>query len=382
MNNRGVPLSAIDLIKNTLMSKCKTKEETVTVYEKWLSILGFLTDSHTIQERFFRQYYNAFVSELYNPKKGITATKAQRGNLIAIYESLINYDYKWLLNDLCEKAEIYSILIGNSENVSKELSLALRDLERIEGTSSYILLLNVLANQKKYKLLDEDIVNLVQFLTKFFVHRNFTNIPATMESIIIFMAVVDEIKNKTGKDVYNAIIHKLTSKLAPNSVFEECIKTDIYANNKDSTRFILCYYEEKFKTKESPSAARNLWERDEKGKYIWTIEHIFPEGKNIPQCWIDMIADGDKDKAQDYYDRYVHTLGNLTVTGYNSTLGNESFEKKRDHQKDGNAVGYKNGLKLNEDLKDESSWTVDKIQTRTNKLAQEIISEFKIEGLN
>jgi hypothetical protein len=36
---------------------------------------------------------------------------------------------------------------------------------------------------------------------------------------------------------------------------------------------------------------KDFWENDGKKKLIWTIEHIFPEGKNIPQSWIDMIAD-------------------------------------------------------------------------------------------
>ena len=66
----------------------------------------------------------------------------------------------------------------------------------------------------------------------------------------------------------------------------------------------------------------NLWSRDKSNKYIWTIEHIFPEGDNIPQDWINMIANGDKALAYDYLDRFVHTFGNLTITGYNQNLSN------------------------------------------------------------
>ena len=61
-----------------------------------------------------------------------------------------------------------------------------------------------------------------------------------------------------------------------------------------------------------------------------------------------MIADGNEEKAEEIQGKYVHTLGNLTLTGYNSTLGNLSFkEKKNRKDKSGNEVGYLNGLNIN-----------------------------------
>ena len=42
-----------------------------------------------------------------------------------------------------------------------------------------------------------------------------------------------------------------------------------------------------------------------------------------------MIADGNEELAYEYLNKYVHTLGNLTITGYNSNLSNYDFEKKK-----------------------------------------------------
>ena len=87
----------------------------------------------------------------------------------------------------------------------------------------------------------------------------------------------------------------------------------------------------------------DLWKRDAKNKFIWTVEHIFPQGENIPAPWVTMIADGDSNLAKQHRDDYVHNLGNLTLTGHNSKLSNMSFDKKRDRtDKQDNAVGYKN----------------------------------------
>ena len=114
---------------------------------------------------------------------------------------------------------------------------------------------------------------------------------------------------------------------------------------------------------------RGLWDRNDSGSYVWTIEHVFPQGKNIPVAWVEMIAGGDVVKAKQIQMECVHTLGNLTITGYNSNLGNMPFIDKRDRKAPhGARVGYRNGLNLNEDLVNVDSWTEEQIKNRTKKL--------------
>ena len=90
-----------------------------------------------------------------------------------------------------------------------------------------------------------------------------------------------------------------------------------------------------------------------------------------------MIADGDTNKANEYRDLYVHTIGNLTVSGYNSSLSNKSFDDKKNRQKDGKYVGYRNGLYLNEDVVKQDKWTIALIKQRTEKLSNEALELFK-----
>ena len=127
-------------------------------------------------------------------------------------------------------------------------------------------------------------------------------------------------------------------------------------------------------------AYTDLWARDSsQNKYIWTIEHIFPEGENIPEAWVKMIANGDASLAKNIQLECVHTLGNLTITGYNSSLSNFDFEKKKNRQnKEKHEIGYLNGLFLNNSLKDEISWTKEKIQNRTNTLVDIAIKLFSL----
>lgn len=132
----------------------------------------------------------------------------------------------------------------------------------------------------------------------------------------------------------------------------------------------------------TPENWTDLWEQNivsNKKIYVWTIEHIFPEGVNIPDKWVEMIANGDKELAQTYREEYVHKIGNLTISGFNSTLSNKSFVDKRDiTNKKGNYIGYKNGLEINKPLADKDNWTVEDIKSRTTTLVTELIEMFKL----
>jgi hypothetical protein len=134
-----------------------------------------------------------------------------------------------------------------------------------------------------------------------------------------------------------------------------------------------------------------LFDRDRGNKLIWTIEHIFPEGERIPKAWVDVIANGDEKKAKELQREYVHKLGNLTITGYNSNLSNKPFIEKRDRTKINESnkeinIGYNNGLHLNEYIyycdklanKLRDIWQVEDIQNRTKLIVDEAIKLYSI----
>ena len=94
-----------------------------------------------------------------------------------------------------------------------------------------------------------------------------------------------------GEEVCTYIKNNLRGVSASDELFEQKLRGNLYDENPEATRFILCSIEALHQTKEIYT---DLWSRDNSNKYIWTIEHIFPEGQNIPQSWVDMIANGDK----------------------------------------------------------------------------------------
>lgn len=192
------------------------------------------------------------------------------------------------------------------------------------------------------------------------------------------MTLVEEIENSghKGDAIYTLLRKSLVDCSAQDELFEERLRGPVYDDNVGATRFILIMMAKQGMTFENQI---DLWKYNNAKQFVWTIEHIFPQGEKIPETWVKMIADGDEVKAKEYQELYVHTFGNLTISGYNSALSNKSFDEKKERKDtNGNYVGYLNGLNLNTDVVCEDKWTVDIIKKRTNRMVSDIIRLFKL----
>ena len=378
LNNRGVPLSAVDLIKNMLLGKVAgvDDEQLDYYFERWQEVLHNLGDDYKTQERFFRQNYDAFRREVNKPFIGESGSQlplgsvATRSNLLKIYEKRMESDDGALkvLDELTENSALYSKIIGlDQESLDFELSHQLLELSRAQGVASYLMLLFLFKKQDQLELKDETLALLVKLLVCFFVRRNLTDTPPTRDLERLFISICESLESEELKGVAAAeyIKKRLVDVSASNASFKERLEGPIYDVNPDMTRYILTVIASPSVTKEM----KPLWERYASGNYVWTIEHIFPQGKNIPDEWVKMVADGDMSKAIEVQEKQVHTLGNLTITGYNSKLSNMPFVTKRDRKDvNGANVGYRNGLNLNDELVNTDTWTSEQIQERTDKL--------------
>lgn len=391
LNNRGVPLSAVDLIKNMLLGKVAGVDDGQLNYyfERWQEVLHNLGDDYKTQERFFRQNYDAFRREVNKPFIGESGSQlplgsvATRSNLLKIYEKRMESDDGALkvLDELTENSALYSRIIGlDQESPDSELSHQLLELSRAQGVASYLMLLFLFKKQNQLELKDETLALLVKLLVCFFVRRNLTDTPPTRDLERLFISICESLESEGLKGVAAAeyIKKRLVDVSASDASFKERLEGPIYDVNPDMTRYILTVIASPSVTKEM----KPLWERYASGNYVWTIEHIFPQGKNIPDEWVKMVADGDMSKAVEVQEKQVHTLGNLTITGYNSKLSNMPFVTKRD-RKDvyGANVGYRNGLNLNDELVNTDTWTGEQIQKRTDKLVGLTLKAFDFDEI-
>lgn len=385
LNNRGMPLTAIDLIKNKLLARLETTDSGKVdhYFDVWNKLLGYLGDDYSIQERFFRHYYNAFKDPLNEPfrtaedkKKDPLGPVATRSNLIQIYEKLINQDAKHHLQDIRAAGQLYALMLSrNTDEVWVTLDKPLKDLDRIQGAPSYLLMLYLLVRREALSINIDHLGEIARLLVCFFVRRNLTDTPPTRDLTRLFMDIIDKVASLSGESVVKSIREELLGVSATDEVFRNKLGGAIYEENAGVTRFVLCALAEQSMTKETWV---DLWKYEGK-LFVWTIEHIFPQGDNIPASWVTMIAGGDGKKAKSIQETHVHKLGNLTISGFNSALGNKSFKDKRDRKDaQGRSVGYKNGLKLNADLAEADSWSVEQIEARSDLLVGQVMSMFAL----
>lgn len=373
LNNRGMPLSPVDLIKNHLLAESEKKQimNVDQAFRHWNDMLTSLGDSYSTQERFLRHYYNAFKSELPDAPNASVATKT---NLIRIYEKVLEQDLKKVVDALVDASKVYGRINCVVElDHPTLLDRAFQRLMRAQGAPSYVLLLWLMTKQDELKLSDSHVEGVVDLLTSFFVRRNLTGYPPTYALAKLFMTTIGDASDARGDDVLEIVEERLSAVSASDDEFRERLLGRIYEENTDVARFALTTLAEDAMTKETRV---DLW-RQEKNRFVWTIEHILPQGENLPSAWKEML--GGEELAAQVQEEHKHRLGNLTITAYNSNLGNKSFVEKRDRQDSkGRHIGYRNGLALNADLVTRESWTGEDIERRTQELASRVLSRFPL----
>lgn len=403
LNNRGQPLSALDIIKNGLLAKIEQRKSGSIdeAFEQWKQMTERLTDDEAVQERYLRHFYHAFRHRKDVGIKGIP--RATRSTIIRIYEDLAKTDATGLLASLGDGAVYYQMLVDptNAKLPAKRRTIFV-ELDRIGAAPAYQGLLYFLSAEKQGHMASAHTVDeIAAFFARYFVRRNITDEPATNRIDAIFAGLIEacqsEInrKQKIGSNfVVNHLKNHKVDKPASDATFKASIQDNLWYYNEGMARYVLCSLDESFASREY---APNLWKRDDRSRYVWTIEHIFPQGENIRKEWIDMIAGGDKQAALEMREDWVHCLGNLTLSGYNSKLSDKPFSKKQESHEmtiadDILNIGYKNGLALNNlpfKVKDGTKeklltlattkvWTVAEIEARNEAISERLMKLFKL----
>jgi len=397
LNNRGVPLSPIDIIKNTMLAQMERQHGSNIdeSYEKWQRILRFIPESDD-QERFLRHFYNAFKVDPKIRVEGVT--RATRSKVINVFEELIKKrDAKEIFDKLNRASDIYGNLLYPGDEYCPEICSKLEDLDLIGAAPAYQVLLYLFSLDENCFEECDFLSKAIDLICKYYVRRNITDIPSTRHLDSAHIEVIEACDQKLRSDAkltYSFFQEKfLNGKGKPASLetFQNELTGSIYNSNSWMTRYLLVKLDASYHSREYKP---DFWGRDEKGRLVWTIEHVFPQGENIPEAWVKMIADGDRELANKSRESHVHRLGNLTLSGYNSNLSAASFDIKQKLHRDrtflGHTIniGYMNGLALNnlEFILDEEKkmslanapvWKLEMIESRTTIMSEKLVELFK-----
>lgn len=389
LNNRGVPLTITDLIKNRLFAALN-KDDNFKIYQQeWEELIWkkiFNPDGKEIsgkeQEKFFRDSYNAYRTSWNNTSSKDNDDKfpiGKHANLYKSYDEMITSKPLKVFTQIKKSAQFYTQIQGVEESDLLPHKIY-EDLSRINGATSYILILYLVENHQKLQLSKKEFEKIGKLLISFFVRQNFTGTPSGNKLESIFIKYISEIetKNYTSSAIYENLVIclKNETKDANEEKFKLALKGDVYdlKGKNEAIRFVLIKLAESYLEKVNV----NFWEiiseklpNGKKKEYsLWTIEHVMPQ--TLSDDWKKMLGN----EYNEIQKNYVHKLGNLTLTVYNGELGNKIFFDKKIAPRG----GYDDDILakgLNSYICQQTDWREKPIEERTNLLIERILKIFK-----
>ncbi len=338
MNSTGKDLTQTDLIRNYILMGLDPEKQEIFYKKYWRAMEEDFKQNETLFNRFVRHY--------------LTIKTGDAPNINKVYETFKRYqqergiEAEVLLQDLQKYCGFFCQIVFKKE-ADKDLNKALSFLVDLERDVVYPLLLELYSDYIDGVLSKQDFIPIIYLIESYICRRAVCGLGTNSLN-----KVFPSFTKKINKDQYLESIkaHFLSlettkGKFPKDSEFKNLFITIDFYNFKKKKYFLERL--EKFDTEE-PVNTQGC-----------TIEHIMPQ--TLTEEWERDLGGN----FQAIHDKYLHTIGNLTLTGYNQEYSNKSFQEKRDMEK-----GFKQSpLRLNQSLKSPEPFGEKEIEKRANYLA-------------
>ncbi|WQS46295.1 DUF262 and DUF1524 domain-containing protein [Helicobacter pylori] len=338
MNSKGIELTQTDLIRNYIVMETEVKKQEDFYNQYWRAMEEDFKQNETLFNRFVRHYLTIKTGKIPNEKRVYEAFKD--------YQQKEGIEIEDLLKDL-QKYCGYFCQIAFKKEADKDLNKALSFLVDLEMDVVYPLLLELYSDYSDGVLSKADFIPTI-YLTESYICRRAVCGLGTNSLNKVFLSFTEKINKDQYLESIEAhflSLEKTTGKFPKDSEFKDSFITIDFYKFKKNKYFLERL--ENFDTKEPVNTQK------------CNIEHIMPQ--TLTPKW-------ERDLGENFeaiHEKYLHTIGNLTLTGYNQEYSNNSFQEKRDMEK-----GFKQSpLKLNQSLKDLESFGEKEIEKRANDLA-------------
>ena len=362
MNSTGRRLSQADLIRNFVLMGLGPVEQTRLYESFWYPMEQLFAGANEWR-------FDGFVRNFLTLKTGSIPRVGD------IYEAFKNYAFdsddvghEELVVDLSRHANWYAnFALGREPD--EQLRAAFLEVDQLGATVVHPLLLRLYADFESGVLSKPELLALVRTITAFVFRRSVCAIPPNVLNKT-FASLSRSIDSLRGFESLTARFLTFTGsqRFPKDEEFIESLKTrDIYGMQRVSYLFRKL---ENHGRKELVSTAE------------YSIEHIMPQNENVSPEWRAELGED----WQDVHERLLHTLGNLTLTGYNPEYSDRPFVEKRDME-----GGFRHSpLRLNEGLGQVERWNESAIAHRAERLAslalliwvrpvmpEEVLSEYR-----
>jgi uncharacterized protein with ParB-like and HNH nuclease domain/predicted transport protein len=346
MNSTGRELTQADLIRNFVLMGLEPGLQTELYSSFWRPMeIGFGQEA-------YGDHFDGFIRHYLTVKTGNIP------NLNAVYEAFKAYAHRpdiaaagvaELVADLRRYARYFCAMALGKEQDPK-LSAAFHDLRELKVDVAYPFLLELYNDWVAELLSRDDFVCAVRLVESYVFRRAISAVPTNS-------------MNKT----FSTFSKALQKDCYLDSIKAHFASLPSYRRFPNDEEFV-----REFMTRDLYSLrTRSYWlrrlENYERKEHVpveeYTIEHILPQNENLSAEWKTMLGP-DWERV---HHQYLHTLGNLTLTGYNAEYSDRSFLKKRDMK----GGFHESPLRLNKELRDLDCWDEETIQARARSLADQ-----------
>lgn len=357
LNSTGLELSQADLIRNYILMGLPRVEQEQVFSHFWAPIeesaKNFVTNESRVSD-FVRDYLTMKNKEI--PNKSQVYEKFKENFPTPNQDRL-----KEILGEIRTFAKIYSRLLNPDREENSKIARELHYINILEISVAYPFLMQVYQDYETQIITSGDFLAVLKIVQSFAWRRFIVGLP-THALNKIFMNLYDRIdKDSYLPSLEKSLMQRTGTQRFPRDVeiIENLKYKDMY-NTKPKSRNYFFDKIENFNNSEVVDVSSPLL----------TIEHIFPQNPDL--VWKQALS---SEEFAEISDKYLNTIGNLTLSGNNGKLGNKGFIAKRDMNDDGLEQGYAfSRLWLNRDLKDLDRWGIAEIQDRIEQISERFLS--------
>ncbi len=356
LNSTGLDLEQADLIRNYILMGLNNKDQNKIYKDYWEIIEQFAKDEKTKVSKvsdFIRDYLTLKNKNIPNKNKVYTEFRDK-------YPTTNNIsDLERTLNSLKTLSKHYNKLINPNNEEDVNIKQQLLYIQKLEINVAHPFLIQVLEDYSNNIIDKITLINILELIQSFTWRRFIVGLPTNALNKI-FMSLYDKIDTLNYLNSIERELVRLpgTSRFPNDIEIEQFLKQKDMYNIQSKNRTYFFDRMENFENKEKV-VINNL-----------SIEHIFPQ--NPDNKWFSSLS---VEEISIIKEKYLNTIGNLTLTGYNSELSNKSFIDKKE-EKD---FGFNNSrLWLNKNLEKVNEWNVNEIEKRCNLLIERFFQIWKI----
>jgi uncharacterized protein with ParB-like and HNH nuclease domain/predicted transport protein len=348
LNSTGIALSQSDLIRNFVLMRLPVEEQTYLYETYWQKIENMFSGSITVFDNFLRDYIALKTQPTKQEKAGDIYISFRRN-----FEYLKNItgDIESLMMEMVKYARYYSAF--SFVNLSNDsLALSLKYLRRLVDAPG-ILVMKLFECYSDLKTLSK--TEFVQGL-------------GIIESYI-FRRAICGLQTRGYWLVFAKIAYKVTSATPLQDLKVELARKGDNYRFPSNTEFYDALYESNIYRlricKHLLDRIENFEMKEISDTSQYSIEHILPQNENLNSSWQEMIGDNWVDVQK----TWLHRIGNLTLTAYNSVYSDRPFEEKKTIS--GGFID--SSVRLNKFIREQEVWTQNEIKIRSELLTKQAL---------